>query len=267
MLPTPVDNHTLPQTPSPASAIINCYHQYIEDIKQKLTEKQIGLDSIKLALQFMPCYQNSDCKQAIFNQTSPLLNAESLEEVFTLLGPYSSWYNHGFITQLATCLLEESGKELTDNFLESTLKMESSPLSILPQLSGTSQCPPEFEQLLVKVERIPEAFTLHSVLEISKSVSELLGLRTSIVLLSSISAAAIRRSSMAFWIPQIASSSAISQVSQNAHRMLSAGILSITAKYEIITPAVKQVSTHTREKLVREVYMHFGLRYMYMYYC
>ena len=245
LFPTREVNNTLPQTLLPASVISSSYHQYVEAIKQKLIEKEIGLDRIKLALRFMPCYQDSDHKQAVFSQSSPLLQAENSEEIFQSLTPYSSWFNHGFITQLAARLLEGSGTSLTEDFLASILEMESSPLSILPRLSTTSQCPAEFEKLLVKVERIPEAFTLNSVLDTSKNVSQLLGLRPYIVLLSSISAGPVRGSSMVFWIPQIASSSAISKASQNAHQMLPAGVLSITAKYEIITPAVKQVSIYT----------------------
>ena len=240
--PSPHTSHRLLQTLLPASNITSSYHQYIEAVKHKLTEKQINMTRIKLALQYILCFQNSSNKQAIFSRSSPLLQAEDIAEIFEALAPYSSWFNHGFITHLATHFLDNSGVALKEDYLATMVEMESSPLAILPRLSSTTDCPAEFERVLVRIEKFPNAFTLQSILETIKNISDILGLRLNAILLSSITASAVKGSTLVLWIPQVVSTSAISNASQNAHRMLPVGILSITAKYEIITPAVRHVS-------------------------
>ena len=224
--------------------IINCYHQYVEAVKQKLTENQVGMTQIRLALQFMPCCQNGTFRPPLFSRSSPLLQAEDIGEVFKALDSYTSWFNHGFVTHMATSLLNESGKMLKEDYLASTTELETNPLAILPRLSSSSECPAEYEQVLVKIEKIPNSFTLQSTLETIKEIAEILGLRPGALLLSGISASAVKGSTLMLWIPQAVSKTAISHASENAHRMLPVGILSITSKYEIITPAVKHVSIH-----------------------
>lgn len=223
----------------------NNFADFVLRVCDMLEKSQVPVEKVRLSLQYLGCYEHQLGAQCqIFDGTSAISTANSINNLLSALHECSSWFNYSLVAYIAKHFGGDEGERLVEAY-ESQLKSYFKRLIFQcpPFSSDESHIPGGFEALEVIVDRDFRTCSLQDVAIFKFTLSTLLGLRPSVFILRAIDEIQLdgARTRMSWSIPACTIPYTIGQATSKTDEFAREGACSMRVGMKILDFSPKKV--------------------------